>query len=44
MLDEYYQLRDWDEFGCPAKKTLVKLGLGDYCLGRHSPGLVEEEM
>jgi len=33
MLDEYYQLRGWDEFGFPTKKTLVKLGLGDYYLG-----------
>jgi aldehyde:ferredoxin oxidoreductase len=44
MLDEYYQLRGWDEFGCPTKKTLVKLGLGDYYLGGHSPGLAEEEV
>jgi aldehyde:ferredoxin oxidoreductase len=44
MLDEYYQLRGWDEFGCPTEKTLAKLGLGDYYLGGHSPGLVEEEV
>jgi aldehyde:ferredoxin oxidoreductase len=42
MLYEYYQLRGWDEFGCPTKKTLVRLGLDDYYLGGHSPGLVEE--
>jgi aldehyde:ferredoxin oxidoreductase len=33
MLEEYYRLRGWDEFAIPTKKTLEKLGLGEYALG-----------
>lgn len=30
MLDDYYELRGWDENGIPKKETLIKLGLEDY--------------
>jgi len=29
MLDEYYELRGWDENGIPRKESLQRLGLGD---------------
>ncbi len=29
MLDHYYELRGWDEFGIPKKETLDRLGLTD---------------
>jgi len=30
MLDEYYQLREWDENGIPTKEKLADLGLGKF--------------
>jgi len=30
MLNEYYQIRGWDEFGIPTKKTLKRLDLEKY--------------
>jgi aldehyde:ferredoxin oxidoreductase len=33
LLDEYYKLRGWDEFGSPTEETLMKLGLSDYAPG-----------
>ena len=37
MLDEYYKLRGWDEFGSPTEETLSKLGLSDYAPGSKRP-------
>ena len=30
MLEEYYRLRGWDEFGIPTKEKLTELGLQEY--------------
>lgn len=30
MLNEYYQLRGWDEFGIPSREKLTELGLDNY--------------
>ena len=32
MLDEYYQLRGWNQNGVPTKKKLTSLGLDDVAL------------
>ena len=30
MLEEYYRLRGWDEFGIPSREKLAELGLDNY--------------
>ena len=34
MLNEYYKLRGWDEFGIPTEEKLKELGLEKYVQGK----------
>jgi aldehyde:ferredoxin oxidoreductase len=34
MLNEYYTLRGWDEFGIPTEEKLKELGLKEYIQGK----------